>query len=408
METDFSWNTYTLSLEKRPPSMYPLNKLFCSQKIRGESIISKLQSNTLLTIISSEELSISEKSRMVDSLLCLLGDGNVEVGPDVISRLLEIKEETIDFVELYEKIICLARKKDVEIFTYQHLYQLVLQIWLDHPNNLVSTDFRKKIISISFGGKLPNKIVDLIKSNVDIWFINLGRNREVTDLIYWLCTLDDSGELEKCKNSYEKIQKEAEEERKAFQKLYNMCKEEYHAYQQKAKANGLCKYIRQGEKCPHGTSCIFYHGNLEETYGVQICKYGDHCSHLPLGECKFVHIPNEKQLEKIKNLYSSLQKIGNGFLARKKQTKFIDSQCIHNPFFILKKLGNMGENVLYVIPECNHVDEYFGIEKACKNPVRFMTKKNGKILNFYCCFEHMVAHEPGSLYVVKQNVLNLI
>ncbi|MEM0353975.1 MAG: hypothetical protein QXW79_00200 [Thermoplasmata archaeon] len=407
MEIDYYHNTNTLFFEKNPPTIPTnlWNDLFHVQKFQEKAEFSDLHSYALLSIISSDELNITEKNKMVDYLL---GDENLEVGPDIISKLLEIKEETNDFVELYEKIICLAKKKKCEIFTYQHLYQLVLQIWMDHPNNLVSTDFRKKIIYISFGGKLPNKIVELIKSDIDIWFVNLRRNREITNLIYWLCTLDESGELEKYKNNYERIQDETSEKRKTFQKLYNMCIEEYYAYQQRAKANGLCKYIRRSEKCPHGTNCIFYHGKVEETYGIQMCKYGEKCSHLPLGECKFVHIPNKKQLEKIRNLYSSLQRTSNGFLARKEQTKYIDSQCLHNPFFILKKIGNVGENILYIIPECNHVDEYFGIKKICKNPVRFMTKKNCKILNFYCNYEHMVAHEPRTSYVVKQNVLNLI
>jgi len=371
-------------------------------------------SHQIDSIILNKHLSIHQKK---DFLVKLFGEVThyykeikLQITSNTISELLLIKEETKDFFDLFSIVMQYCLKNNLQVFTYDHLYNLVLQVWMDLSDNTISTEFRKALIMIGFGGKIPKNIFRRIKANINTWLINTSKNSDIFDLVVWICSLDKTKELMRCKILYEKTMKESMEVTKSFQKLHNMTLEEYNIQQLISKKNGQCKYFRLGKICPHDTRCIFYHGKLEETYGIQPCRHGPKCAHFASGGCKFIHDISKKELQIVSNFYSNLQIIGDNFLVAQKDARFVDDQCITNPFIILKRQKSTNTHVVYSIPvcSCTIINEY-GIAQSCDKPVRFMTKKNNKrISNFYCCYEHMNTMEPNSQYVVKQNVLDKI
>lgn len=360
-------------------------------------------------VIGDKLLSLPEKNSAIDKIfsyeLCTLAISELTV-----TKLLQFKEETTSFLELFSNMVNFASARGIAIFGYQHLYQLILQQWMDPPKKVLTVNFRKKIISLGFGSAtLPRTIINLIKDNINVWFCNLGVNADVTELIEWLCIFDTSGEILHHKKLFEQSIKQSVDKKKAFRKMHNMTTEEYDVHQQAVKIEGLCKYIRENLACPHGVKCNFYHGKIVETYGIQPCRYNDRCQHLPKGDCKFVHDPNKQQLANTKAFYLAIKTDASSFLVDLSKTKYVDNQCYNNPFVILQKNEFDGRNVHYSIPVCNCVvTDEFGVEHKCSKPVLFMSKKNGKISNFYCCYEHMNVNEAGCIYVVKQNVLDKI
>jgi hypothetical protein len=186
---------------------------------------------------------------------------------------------------------------------------------------------------------------------------------------------------------------------------------EYKAQQEMAKEKGLCKYIRENKSCINGPNCMFYHGRIEDTYGIQYCRSGRNCNHLKKGECKFRHEPTNEQLHYVSNLYKSLYPYKKGFLVDKNKCKKIDNECINNPFFILRRKNAIDNDVYYTIPGCSYVvKDTFGTTHPCGKNVFFMTlkKETNHPNNFYCCYDHMIHSEPDPIYIVKQNILNKI
>lgn len=376
-------------------------------------LLSFVSSNILPIDILLESVNISfdEMKFIIEKILEIfslhLPHYNLGITSKTMTKLLQKKEETQGYLDLYFKIMEYCHKKKLEIFNYNHLYYLVLQIWMDPPHNIISISFRKKLIKIGLNGILPNDIIQQIKIDINIWLANIGKNQDITDLIDWLCEFDDSCQLLQCKNIYEKNMERLAETTKIFQKMYNMTFDEYMVQQQKAKKNGLCKFIREGKECIYGVKCMFYHGKIEETYGIQPCRHGNNCSHLTSGECKFVHEPTPEQYNNIVSFYSSFCRDSTGyFYIDVSKMKFIDTQCKNNPFVILKKEKYLDNYVFYSIPYCNHIIENeYHVKYECGNPVKFMSKKNGKI-NFYCSYDHMVSNEGICSYIVKQNILD--
>lgn len=380
--------------------------------------------NPINYVIDCEDLSLDEKNKIIDIMFLFIDTKECKyhgISPLTMTKLLKIKEETITYLDFYSKIIKFAKEKNIEIFLYEHLYRLVLQIWNEHPK-IISTNFRKKLIYIAFDNKLPPHILNKIKNDIGSWFINLD-DKYINEMLEWLCRFDTTNELQRSKIIFEKLLEENSDDEKEFKKINNMTKSEYLLQQQKAKNKGLCKYIRENTICPHGAKCLFYHGKLEETYGFQMCKYGDKCGLFRKGECKFIHKPNKQQIHEINSFYKKMGKCDNGYIVPKFKCKKIDFECLVNPYIILQKektkshhtidplLGDrdcINDDVVYTIPKCPVIVNNFGIEQKCDKSVFFMTVKNGKISNFYCCYEHMVLNEPDSSYVVKQNFLEAL
>ena len=363
-------------------------------------------------IVSSTKFTTIEKLIIVKQLIYITNiqnpTWNLGISANTISKLFQHKEETYEFLELFTTIITYSIRKETTIFGYIHLYQLVLQLWMDVSKNYLSIDFRKNLISIGFNNYLPSVILHEIKCNIEIWFNNLGKNQDITELIEWLCIFDHTGNIACIKTSYEKKKKESFDKEKEFKKMHNMSMEEYKRQQQNAKINGICKYIRQNTSCPHATRCIFYHGKLEETYGIQPCRYGITCKHLHIGECKFLHKPSLNQLSKVHAFYSMLSRKGNLFLTTKEKYRYVDNEIRNNPYVILEKLKTDTFDIItYRIPTCTHDIDIYGAKQKCGNKVLFMTKL-GSQLKFYCCYEHMYADYPNVSYVVKQNILDEI
>ncbi|XWV25850.1 hypothetical protein QJ857_gp1232 [Tupanvirus soda lake] len=367
--------------------------------------------------ILSSFLSVQKKLFMFDQFMCFLKNNYdnycTGISEKTMTILLDDIEESDEYLHLFGKLVEYSNHLKLKIFTYNHLYRLVLQMWMDLPQ-IFSNEFRKNLIYIGFNKYLPFNIIEQIKINAGIWFANFGKDPNITNLIEWLCVFDTTGKLSIIKNAFEEtvaFSFESTKALKAFQKEYNMTKEEYEIQQNKAKEKGLCRKIRSGEVCPHGVSCMFYHGKLQETYGVQLCRNGNNCSRLSSGECKFVHIPTEKQLEYAIKFYDSLKRDKNGFLVEPSKVRWVDIQCKQNPFIILRKDGRIGDQIHYSIPVCSGCEtNEFGVSYVCNKPVKFMTKIEGQPAGFYCCYEHMIQNEREETcqYSVKQNILNQV
>ena len=388
-------------------------------------------------------ISMDEKRYYIGLLLNL---NNLDIGsefsqqivlqltPRTLSKFLSMKEESDSYLEIYRDLIAYARYMDEELFGYNHLYHLIFQIWMDFPNN-VSDDFRKKLILIGFGCNesddselndnnnddesdnlssdsvqtncMPGFFLEKIKDDIGTWLSRSETNLGINTLVQWLFKLDATGELHDIKTKYDANIILLKEESKNFRKQHGISKEEYEIQQQKSKKNGLCKFVRNGEDCPNKTKCIFYHGKLEHTYGIQICRNGKKCPHLRMGICKFVHEPDDRTIEQTRDLYKLFSVKEGKFLdVYSKNNKNINNQCLHNPFFILKKLGSCNAGTVYTIPKCEcYSENQFGVSYRCNKPVKFMTKKNGLASNFYCCYEHMGKTEQSVDFVVKQNII---
>lgn len=375
-----------------------------------ESIILALQALLSIDdpvdyIISDSSFSIDDKMYLFDVLVDYLKSINYQcalnITEDTISNLLEMKEESEIFFIFYNKIIRAANELEIMPFGYKHLYHLILQMWMDYP--LITNDFRKELILVGLNSHLRSDIIDQIENDVHIWFTNYDKNVNINDMISWLCKLDSSHKLEEIKNIYQKNIITLKENDKYFQKMYGMTLEEYNAQQERAKKNGLCKFIREGKECGHGVKCMFYHGRLEETYGIQPCRNGYKCSHLLMGECKFSHLPTSTQMEEIKDFYHLFHLDGNIYYAPKRMEKYVDNQIKRNPFIVLKKIKSHKDYVSYCVPKCEcQTTDIYGVKKQCHNVVRFMSVT----LSFYCSYEHMQILEPKCSYVVKQNAID--
>lgn len=363
-----------------------------------------------IDVILVSNLKISKKIELFDDFVDLIEINNIRSGAGITSLtmtlLLKEKEETLEYMNLFKRIVDFSNIFfSKPIFTYDHLYHLIIQAWMVLPLYF-STEFLKKMIIIALGGTIPEDILMEFKLNAHEWFVNL-KNSTINDMINWLCTIDLSGELTKIKNAYEKNLLQEQEIEKAFKKKFNMTRKEYETKQQQAKSNGLCKFVRDGTLCPYSTRCKFYHGNLEETYAIQPCRNHNKCQFLQSGECMFMHQPTDNQLVQLTKFYKILAE--NNYLLSKSQSVYVDKQCETNPFVILKKTKD-SDYVQYCVPKCSceYIDS-LGIIHCCDKQVVFMTKNFlGKPKNFYCSYEHMITSEKPISYCVKQNALAMI
>lgn len=366
-------------------------------------------------VLKFQYMTHSEKSVLLQEIFQIMIRYNMDIRiyitSKTITNLLQQKNGTDAYFELYSLVISFCKSQEYYVFEYQHLYNLVLQMWMDNTTVPVNNDERKQMILCAFDEHIPESIFDKIREDIDSWFSNLGKNADITEMVEWLCSQEESGDLLKSKILYEKTIKETMEESKMFQKIHNMTKEEYEVQQEKAKKNGLCKFIRENHNCPNGVNCIFFHGKIEETYGIQPCRNGAKCSHLERGECKFVHAANNAQYLNTLNFYQTFwcAAEGTAFYADSPRVKNIDHQIKYNPFIILKKEKMQGKHIKYHIPMCPcTVRDSYGLEQCCNKPVKFMIKKEGNYNNFYCSYEHMEKMEPGCSFVVKQNIMDHI
>jgi hypothetical protein len=364
------------------------------------------------------KLSLDEKKYLIENIInysktmfhhpttiSILG-----ISPTTISFLLEDKQNNVKFFDIFSIIINFSHDAGILIFTYDHLYHLVTQQWIDLPI-VFSTNFRKKFILVGLNGHIPMSIIEQIQQKVDKFFPNFNKNQNVTEMINWLCDLDETGILNNTKNKYMEKMETSIDNTKAFIKKYCMTENDYKIKQEKAKKNGVCDSFRKGLECSNGVNCKFYHGKLPETFAIQKCKDGINCTRLANGKCTFVHEPTTEQLTMTQKFYYSLKKDTNGFSISPSQTKFVDANRKSNPFIILQKDGIIDNKVHYSIPVCSYIETNdFGCSRYCNKPVKFMTmtKKANDKSNFYCSYEHMTKSETPTYFLVKQNILDKI
>lgn len=359
------------------------------------------------SIITVKGMDIFQKKGIIFQILEYGPHTGIDIGEHTMSKLLCIKEENIDFLELYINIVRYASDRKLNIFSYQHLYHLILQPWMDIPL-VISNEFKKHLIVVALNGSLPTNFIDQINIDSSDWFDNLENNKNLADIVDWLCHLDRTGRLFRNKNDYLESMKIEMAETKLFQKVHNITKEEYHAQQQKSKRNGLCKFIREGKKCENGPKCKFYHGKIEETYGVQMCRNGINCTHFYNGDCKFVHEPTPKQIVSIKEFYGSLKKYQNGFFVHQENLPKIERNIKSNPYILLKLENKLSDGYYYTIPHCQCPADDQDTGRKCDKPVNFVVNKKNQNPSYYCCYEHMVKCQPNSPFLVKQNILNKV
>jgi hypothetical protein len=388
------------------------DNLKLEQNIKNQYLLYLLTNPNPIDTILISDLTISEKIKLFDIFVSFSKFNeskplDIGLSKTTMTLLLERKEDTSDYICLFEKIVNFSQNFFSDsILTYEHLYRMIIQSWMDLPSNFTN-EFKKKLITIALKEGLSDVIIQEFKINALEWFINL-KNKNIGEMINWLCMIDASGELTNIKNTYELNLEMEEIIEKEFKKKYNMSKKEYEMKQHNNKKNGLCQFVRKKTNCPHNKECKFYHGKLEETYGVQPCRSGEKCKFLITGECKFVHQPTKNQMLQITNFYKCLHK--TNFCVTKKQSTYIDKQCKTNPFIILMKTNDSNNYVQYCIPRCScPVTDTFGIVQLCNKPVVFMTKNvSGEPEKFYCSYEHMNKMEIPSFYCVKQNTLSNI
>ena len=381
-------------------------------------------------IILCNTLNISEKKELILELMIYSMDrstpSNLNISSKTISNLLMIKEDKLEYIQLFHILILFSLHHKLSIFTYDHVYHLILQMWMD--NNNISDKFRKIIIftGLNENESLISSIFDRIKQDTEIWFSNLSKNFTIRELFNWFCQFDKTNQLIRMLKLYEDNQNKMMAYTKDFIKLHDITIEEYRTKQDNAKKNGRCKYIRnKNDSCPYGVKCLFYHGKIEETYGVQVCKAGLNCMYLPKSECKFYHEPSSDQLNDTMEIYLLLKcwsgDINHLYLEQKnllyhkplvidkKKSKYIDSQAKINPFFIINKIGTSTKNaVLYTIPTCEcSITDIYGTESICHKAVSFMTNGTKKS-NFYCSYDHMINSKKKCQYIVKQNIVDKI
>ena len=331
-------------------------------------------------------------------------NNNLGISLETINKLLQIKVETNNYLKLFSEIIIFGKKREFQLFKYEHLYHLILQPWQEFSDRQISNDFRKKMISTCFS-TISNSILNKLKRDIEYWFDNSEKNPNVTEMFAWLCSLDSTGQLSKANIIHKNCLSENELCKKNFQKCYHMTIAEYDKKRDNTKKNGLCKY--PSRECPRNVKCIFYHGKREEIFGKQECKNGKKCPFNSMGTCKYIHHPTEKQLYWLRNFYSNFQRIGKYYVADVENIDDIDEQCMDNPFVVLKKKGMIDQNVYYVVPVCSAMvkNELYDLEYPCKKSVCFMTKDGVGGPNFYCSYEHMMENEMKNVsYVVKQNM----
>lgn len=400
MITDSAKKMFTLKIDMNIDEILTEKKILIIL-LKNPCVIDTILIQDSLTVYGKKYIT----NKIIEMTKMYYPEYKLKITSGTITKLLQIKEESDDFLFLFTNIINFCVWNFLQVFTYVHLYYLVLQIWMDSPQNIISNNFRKKLIIIGFNGDPPQSIFEQIKININDWFINIGKNSDITELIDWLCLLDNTGQLSHNKILYEKTLKKPTKKMKLSQRLHNMTNEEYEIQQHNAKKNGLCKFVREGKICPHDTKCIFYHGKLEDTYGVQLCRLKTSCTRLNMGNCKFIHEPNDEQICKALTFYKLLKRDNTGFTMNLSNVWYVDKQCYTNPFVILKKDKIYSEHAHYSIPVCSYTaKDEFNIENFCGKPIHFMSREGC----FYCCHKHMNISEPDCHFVVKQNILDKI
>lgn len=353
-------------------------------------------------ILKNKDFSLVEK-HIIFEIMCIylniIGfQSTLGITSKTITELLKLKEESDDFINFFDKIMKFCHRHKLEVFVYEQFYRLVLQFYMDFPS-FISVRMKKKILKSAFNSQLPISILKKMKVDIFSWFCDTDKDNEIAEIINWLCRFDKSEEIYKMRLFYES-KKNIDDE---F--LIN----EANSWDEQKKSRGLCRSVHTlGEECTYGRNkCVFYHGKLEDTYGIQPCTHGKLCTYFRNGNCKFVHSPSTDEFNVIKKFYNKFKTMDDIlYVFNEKEMPFFDRLRLKNPFIILKKIFHNRKNA-YIIPKCAAVIKTFGgHKKKCNKPVKFMTKKGDEICNFYCCYDHMQENEPDCCYVVKQNILH--
>lgn len=265
---------------------------FNTPEIIPADIINELikMGNPLECIVLNKKLSLKEKYFICTDILNEAINNELQITSMTISILLQNKSVDRWFYKLYYDIEDYCYRHRIYPYNYTHLYYLVLQLWLDASTDTISLIDRKELIEISFPDGFTEEIFNQITKDKYMWFGNIGRNKDVTELIDWMCKYDRTGTLIDLKESYERDIEECKFENKKIIKQYNASLEEYTLNQKAAKKNGLCKYTRTNQVCPHGFICRFYHG--KNKINKQLCRFGINCKNIDNHNCKFLHEEN--------------------------------------------------------------------------------------------------------------------
>lgn len=360
------------------------------------------------TVLLKKNFPLKIKYLLITIILNLAKDNkiNIIITSETITHLLKLKDNNLFYYDIYDIICSYCNNNKLNVFTYNHLYQLVLQPWINSNSNIPLKN-KKKMIQLSFPNGFSNEILHSIYLDQEMWFDSINQNKEISELIEWLCYYDKSNVIMTYKIQFETKNLNNIKEMKEFKKQYHISLEEYKIKQENAKKNGLCKYVRNNQLCPKYTICNFYHGPVEDTYGIQYCKYGNQCKYIQNNECNFLHKPSDLQISKLKEFYSSIKKIDNTtFMVDQLQEEYIDNKIKTDPYIILKKINRIGNMIIYKIPTCDaNVKDINGNYCKCNKNVVFASENFNK---FYCSYIHMYESEKTHKYTIKQNFLKYI
>jgi hypothetical protein len=347
-------------------------------------------------------------------------EASSEVDEELVSELLDQRKESPDYLLAFQNLISL----NPTAFKYKHLYQLCFQSWLETGEQVISSDFRMKLILLGLGSSdaeleqlilMAKRLDSLIENEMDIsdetiiippnlsirrdiidgisadptsWFGNLDKNPNLRHLMFLLKMFDITEELTQLELSYHEKHSFLTNSQKEFYFNNGITREEYQRNQEEAKKKGVCAHIRKGNECPNGCKCHFYHGPVEDTYGVQPCIRGATCEFHQRNQCKYKHDPTNEQLSKVETLGYCLKNTSGFFQCEIKNVLSVDNEIKTNPLVSLQKVNSIGDTIYYVkaVCHCSEKNE-FGISQCCTKPVTIMT--NTSIPRFYCSHTHM-------------------
>ncbi len=178
-------------------------------------------------VLLKKNVPIDIKFLLITIILNLAKDNkiNIIITSETITHLLKLKENNIYYYDIYDMICSYCNDKKLNVFIYNHLYQLVLQPWINSNSN-IPLKIRKKMIQSSFPNGFNNEILHSIYLEQEMWFSNINQNKEITELINWLCYYDKSNVIMTYKINFETESLNNIKEMKEFKKQYHITLEE--------------------------------------------------------------------------------------------------------------------------------------------------------------------------------------
>lgn len=368
----------------------------------------------LLTCTNDED-SMNDLIQMMPKYLL---SNNIKIDNSIIYLL--IKMDSIKYPHLFIKLFKIfvdyafvQNKRIIDVDQINFLIKTSVPITKNHTYQTVMD-----MINVEYPDELPVDIItELNKTTISIYQYLIGARdlpalsgartvttpsniyyNNISAVYYWIFTF----KFGKILPSYTKI--------KHFKNLQSVEKNKTKLSEEmNVLKNGTCRY----NLCTNN-KCTFYHGAVEHTWGIQMCKNGKNCP-LINKSCKFKHVIDDLNTDNIKKITTVKEKILLMFDAEKKilderNIPFILNIIKTNPFIIM----HFDEkNNSIQIPKC----ETFVFKKKikCLADIRIQFILNKNSIHYFCCYQHLESflekeriklnHGVDYEINVKQNIL---